>query len=234
MKRIGFLLLLLLIPCAPAAVAEEAVRVYQFTGATQCSEGTGMSLEEAADLLRGQGVKVVAAEMRRLPQDVAELCGAPSGQVNVMQVTAADWSAFVARNSDAGGYGIWVFDEQRVQVYKYDGSLQCGMGRAVSIEEMAKELETAGIDVVASRKDEDGLSHISVCGASTGAINVYVIDRRSLSAARRLGYRLLVTREMIRQIKPEISGSRQVGAAARSLPLVSDQHSGQGPVPLLW
>lgn len=231
MKKILTLLLSL---CATAAVADETITVYQLTGAIQCVDGTGIPPEDAADLLRGQGVTVISAERRKIPQDAADSCGAPLGEANVMKITAADWSAFLAKNPDAGGYGLWVFDESTVQVFKYDGTLQCGMGGEIPLDEMAKELETAGIDVVASRKGTDGLVHINVCGSSTGAINVYVIDRGDLPAAERLGYRLLVTREMTEQIKPKVSEKRQTGMAARSLPLAPIDTPNEGPVPLLW
>lgn len=231
MKRALTLLLLLV---AATASADETVTVYQLTGAIQCVDGTGIPAEEAADLLRGQGVKVISAERRQIPQGIEESCGAPAGEANVVKVAAADWSAFLAKNPDAGGYGQWVFDESTVQVYKYDGTLQCGMGGEIPLEEMAKELETAGIDIVTSRKGTDGLAHISVCGASTGAINVYIIDREALPAAQKLGYRLLVTREMTRQIKPQSAKKRQVGMAARSLPLDPSNATGTGPIPLLW
>jgi hypothetical protein len=217
-----------------AAVAEETVSVYQLTGAIQCSEGTGIPPEEAADLLRGQGVKVVSAERRTLPQDVANSCGAPTGEANVMKVVAVDWSAFLSENPDAGGYGIWVFDENTVQIYKYDGTLRCGMGREISLKEMTKELESSGIDVVTSRKGEDGLTHINVCGASTGSTNVYVIDRGSLPAAERLGFRLLVTRELTQRIKPAGTKPRQMGMAAPSLPQDPEKPREPDPTPLLW
>jgi hypothetical protein len=229
MKKIPTLLLAL---CAAAAIADETITVYQLTGAIQCVDGTGIPAEEAADLLRGQGVKVMSAKRRTVPQDVADSCGAPTGEANVMEIAAADWSAFLAKNPDAGGYGLWVFDESTIQVYKYDGTLQCGMGHEIPLDEMAKELETAGIDVVTNRKGTDGLNHISVCGASTGTTNVYVIDRRAFPAAQRLGYRLLVTRDMTQQIKPTVATKRQVGMAARSLPLAPTK--APGPIPLLW
>jgi len=231
MKQILTLLLSL---CASAAVADETITVYQLTGAIQCVDGTGIPPEKAADLLRGQGVTVIAAERRKIPQDVANSCGAPLGEANVMKIAAADWSDFLAKNPDAGGYGLWVFDESAVQIFKYDGTLQCGMGGEIPLEEMAKELETAGVDVVTSRKGTDGLVHISVCGSSTGAINVYVIDRGALPAAERLGYRPLVTREMTRQIKPKVREKRQTGMAVRSLPQPPGTAPIEGPVPLLW
>ena len=231
MRRI---LKLLLVLCAAAAVADEYVAVYQLTGAIRCVEGTGIPPEQAADMLRGQGVKVISAERRKLPQNGAHSCGAPTGEANVMKVSAPDWSAFLAKHPDAGGYGLWIFDEHEVQIYKYDRTLQCGMGREVSLEEMAGELKTAGIDIVTSRKGTDGLVHIGVCGASTGAINVYVIDRGSLLAAQRLGYQALVTREMTQRIKPSGVKPRQTDMTMPSSSLPADGSNHPDPIPLLW
>jgi hypothetical protein len=230
MKRISTLLLLL---WAAAAAADETVTLYHLTGAIQCAEGTGVPPEQAADLLRGQGVKVISAERRRLPQEVVNSCGAPAGEANVMKVAAADWSAFLAKNPDAGGYGLWVFDESSVEIYKYDGTLQCGMGHESTLEEMAKELESGGIDVLENRKGTDGLVHINVCGASTGAINIYLIDRGSLPAAQRLGFRLLVTQKMTELIKPKIAQSRQADAVEGSPP-IPEESAVTDTVPLLW
>ena len=228
------ILILLLPRWETAAGAEETVSVYQLTGAIQCRQGTGIPPEQAADLLRGQGVTVISAERRKLPQDGIDSCGAPASEANVMKVAAADWSAFLTKNPDAGGYGLWVFDESTVQIYKYDGTLQCGMGHGISLEEMAMELATAGIDLVTSRKGTDGLVHISVCGASTGKINVYVIDRASLPAAQRLGYRLFVTGETIRLIKPGGAQPRPAAMATGVLPPTPGEPPNPGPIPLLW
>jgi len=231
MKIIPIILLLL---WSAGAVAEEILSVYQLTGATQCAEGTGVPPEQAADLLRGQGVKVISAERRKLPQQAADTCGAPTGEANVIEVSAADWSAFLAKNPDAGGYGLWVFDESNIQVYKYDGTLQCGMGHEICLEEMAKELEAAGIHELASHKDTDGLMHISVCGASTGAINVYLIDRGSLPAAQRLGYRLLVSRDMTKSIKPGDGLAPPKTTDEGSPPPAAQESARPDTIPLLW
>jgi len=227
-----------------AALADETVSVYQLTGAIQCVEGTGILPERAADLLRGQGVTVISAERRKLPQEVGKSCGAPVDEANVMKVTAADWTNFVAKNPDAGGYGLWVFDEGTVQVYKYDGTLQCGMGHEITLDEMAKELQGVGIEVASSRKGTDGLLHISVCGASSGTINVFVIDRGSLPAAQRIGYRLLVTHEMTEQVEFRAAPAEQASVAIRPAAAASDNTGAEpleaakqpapAPVPLLW
>jgi hypothetical protein len=77
--------------------------------------------------------------------------------------------------------------EDRVFVYKYDGSLQCGQGKAVSVEAMAKQLK--GIEIFSSNKKSDGLMHIQVCGSATGQANVFEIPAKSLKQAEAKGFK---------------------------------------------
>jgi hypothetical protein len=215
---------------ALTAAAADTVTVYQLTGGVQCADESGMPAEKSADLLRAQGVKVLATGRSRLPLELPQRCGAPTGEANVMRVGAADWSAFMAQNPDAGGYGLWIFDEPRVQVFKYDGTLQCGLGQEISLDDMAKELKGSGIEVLASRKGADGLAHIAVCGASTGAINVFTIRRDVLPAAQKLGYRVLVTPAMVKEIKPHLRRTDSAQLATQQKAVAQDPAT----TPLLW
>lgn len=76
----------------------------------------------------------------------------------------------------------------RVQVYKYDGSLQCGMGKAISVADMQKDLKE--IKVYSSVNKTDGLMRIQQCGTPTGTANVYEIEKKDLEAAKKLGFKL--------------------------------------------
>lgn len=78
-------------------------------------------------------------------------------------------------------------NSDRVLVYKYDGSLQCGMGKAVSLDQMAKEL--SGIPIHSSIKKMDGLMHIQVCGSITGMANVFEIPTTNLKQAEGKGFK---------------------------------------------
>lgn len=215
---------------AVATEQEPTVTVYQLSGAVHCLPDRGMPPERAADLLRAQGVKVTAVGRRMLPLETGGACGAPTGEANVLKVAAADWTAFTTQNPDAAGYGLWIFDSEQVEVYRYDGTLQCGMGQEIPLGKMAQELGDAGIEVSASRKGSDALAHIAVCGASTGAINVYTIPRQSLPAAQATGFKMLVTREMTGQIKPGID--RAPSLQTRPAPRAQDRTP--EPVLLLW
>lgn len=76
---------------------------------------------------------------------------------------------------------------ETVVVFKYDGSLQCGMGKAISVGDM--ELELTGIPVQAREKKPDGLMHIQVCGQPTGMVNAYTIPMVQFAEAERRGFR---------------------------------------------
>jgi len=75
----------------------------------------------------------------------------------------------------------------RVKVYKPDGSLQCGQGKAIPVADMQKDLKD--IAVFSSFNKNDGMMRIQVCGAPTGNSNVYEIDRKNLEAAVKLGFK---------------------------------------------
>jgi hypothetical protein len=74
-----------------------------------------------------------------------------------------------------------------VKVYKADGSLQCGQGKAIPAAEMQKDLKS--IQVYSSATKNDGMMRIQVCGAATGNANVYEIDRKDLAAALKMGFK---------------------------------------------
>src|SRR5712664_557512 len=68
-----------------------------------------------------------------------------------------------------------VFSADTVKVFRYDGSLQCGMGQAVPLDEMAKELTAVNIKVLSREKRVVSGLIIALCGAPTGRANVYEI-----------------------------------------------------------
>ena len=76
---------------------------------------------------------------------------------------------------------------EKIKVYKPDGSLQCGQGKPVSLEEMQKQL--GKIKVYASFKKNDGLMRIQLCGHPTGNSNVYEIHINDLENAIKLGFK---------------------------------------------
>ena len=75
-----------------------------------------------------------------------------------------------------------------VKVYKYDGTLQCGMGQLVKIDEMKKQL--ADCTVYSQERKHDGRLRPQVCRAQTGWANVYEISADDLDKALRNGFKL--------------------------------------------
>lgn len=73
------------------------------------------------------------------------------------------------------------------KVYKYDGSLQCGMGKSVAAKDMQTEL--AGIKVLSAINKNDGLMRIQLCGSPTGNANVFEIAKEDLEKVLALGFR---------------------------------------------
>ncbi len=76
---------------------------------------------------------------------------------------------------------------KRVFIYKPDGSLQCGQGTKLKLEDMKKEL--GSIQVFSSENKNDGMMRIQVCGAPTGMCNVFEIDQKDQEAALKLGFK---------------------------------------------
>lgn len=220
------LLVLSLALAAANLGANETLTIYQFAGQVQCFPGDGVPVAEAADLLRAQGLKVRSAERRHLPIDIGRHCGAPAAEANVLTLSVTDWAAFTAKNPDAGGYGVWTFDDGQVEVYMYDGTLQCGQGEEIPLARQEEMLTSKGIEVLKSHKGTDGFLHIAVCGASTGAINIFAIKPDDLAAARELGFSRLITQEMTEGLM------RPLPRSANSSNSRDDPAT--GAIPLLW
>lgn len=104
-------------------------------------------------------------------------------------------SAFVVAGDDPLAHGPGnpgpSGEPGKIQVYHHDGSLQCEPDSGIPLEQMAAELEAAGIETLDSRTGHDDLARMAVCGAPTGNINIYTIDEADLQAARALGFERL-------------------------------------------
>jgi hypothetical protein len=74
----------------------------------------------------------------------------------------------------------------KIKVYKPDGSLQCDMGKPISIDDMKKELKN--LRVYSEVKLHDGKMRVQLCGTPTGQCNVFEIHRDDLQEAVKLGY----------------------------------------------
>jgi len=221
-----------LVAFAGTALADETISIYQLDGSIHCQVAEVTTPAQAAEILQQAGVKVISSTSRSVPFAVSSACGTPTGKANVIVVDAGDWKKMLRKHPNANGFGVWVFDRSDIQVYKYDGSLQCDRGKEISLEDMARELQENGIEVKASRKGSDGRVHITMCGASTGRLNVYSIATESLPRARELGFALLVTRQMTNEIGVS-STSRRAPALSRT-PRDPRAAAGRGAIPKLW
>lgn len=75
-----------------------------------------------------------------------------------------------------------------VWVSKPDGSKQCQQEGIVALTAMQKELTEAGIKVLGMKKENDGKMHMQMCGADTGALNVFEISVADLKKAEELKF----------------------------------------------
>ena len=78
-------------------------------------------------------------------------------------------------------------NKNKIWIYKYDGSLQCGQGSAITPEAMQKELQ--GIKVFKAESRIDNLMHVQACGTPTGRANVFEIDVSMLESAKKKGFK---------------------------------------------
>ncbi|MFQ5642596.1 MAG: hypothetical protein ACE5FQ_02740 [Thiogranum sp.] len=229
---IGKFIAVSLVVFSGIVLADETISVYQLDGSINCEETEVTTPARAAETLQQGGVKVISSSSRSVPFALPGVCGTPTGRANVLVVDAGDWEKIARKHLDRLGFGVWVFDRQYIEVYKYDGSLQCNRGKETSLRDMARELSDNGIKVRAKRKGSDGRVHITMCGASTGRLNVYTIATGSLPAARELGFELLVTRKMTNEIgAPPVS--RRAPALSRT-PRMPGTAKGKGAIPKLW
>ncbi|UOF01984.1 hypothetical protein [Bdellovibrio reynosensis] len=101
------------------------------------------------------------------------------------QTTVTDASTKSAASAEVATMPSSAVD--RVKVFKADGSLQCGQGKAIPAAEMQKELK--GIKVYSATNQNDGMMRIQLCGSPTGMVNVYEIDRKDLDVALKAGFK---------------------------------------------
>jgi hypothetical protein len=78
--------------------------------------------------------------------------------------------------------------EITVEVYKYDLSRQCEPDSGISLHDMKQELIDAGIDIISARNGSDDKIRVTVCGASTGNLNIYKINEKDLGTADKIGF----------------------------------------------
>src|SRR6266478_1119883 len=130
----------------------DTVKVFRYDGSLQCGMGQAVPLDEMAKELAAVNIKVLSSEKRVVSGLIIALCGAPTGMANVYEIAKDDLPRILTDRQGIKRFRPWVYDGPSIEVAKYDGSLQCEMGRPVSLEEMEKELRAANIAVHAKAK----------------------------------------------------------------------------------
>src|SRR6266853_1340454 len=172
----------------------DTVKVFRYDGSLQCGMGQAVPLDEMAKELTAANIRILSSEKRVVSGFIIALCGAPTGIANVYEIAKDDFPRLPADRQGVKRFQPWVYDGPSIEVAKYDGSLQCEMGRPVSLDDMEKELRVANIAVQAKAKKADGIKHPQMCGASTGSMNVYRITTSYWEKARGLGFVLYIER----------------------------------------
>lgn len=80
-----------------------------------------------------------------------------------------------------------------VFVEKSDDSKQCDATSGINLTDMQKQL--TDMVVYSSTKKSDGLMHITLCGSTTGMLNVYEIAPSDLEKAKMLGFTEVVEQQ---------------------------------------
>jgi hypothetical protein len=96
--------------------------------------------------------------------------------------------------------GVMVYSNPAIaqdstEVYKPDGTIQCERGKEISLTAMARDLRRSGIGILDSRKGHDGRYRMTMCGASTGNINIFSIFLRDFSEAEQIGFQIFTSIE---------------------------------------
>ena len=190
--RLAILAASLAVVMAGTAFSADTVRVFRYDGSLQCGMGQAVPLDDMAKELTTVNIRVLSSEKRVVSGFIIALCGAPTGIANVYEIAKDDLPRIPADPQGVKRFQSWLYEGPSIEVAKYDGSLQCEMGRPVSLDEMEKELGAANIAVQAKAKKADGIQHPRMCGASTGTMNVYRINPSDLEKARALGFVLYI------------------------------------------
>ncbi|MBN4079508.1 hypothetical protein JYT26_02595 [Beggiatoa alba] len=104
------------------------------------------------------------------------------GQVQALEgpLVTADWTV----PNDTWFCGL----TPPVEIYKYNGSLQCEPDDGITIWDMKQELSNAGIEVLDYYQGTDGNAYITLCGSPDGIINIFTIPEPQVPLAKELGF----------------------------------------------
>jgi len=81
-------------------------------------------------------------------------------------------------------------NQESVWVVRDDGAKKCSGDSGESLEQGARELTKAKVNVQQSRKGFDGKMHMEMCGAPAGTVNGYLIPKVDLPIAIQHGFKV--------------------------------------------
>ncbi|MBK9294014.1 MAG: hypothetical protein IPM57_06145 [Oligoflexia bacterium] len=79
-------------------------------------------------------------------------------------------------------------EETFITIFKDSGEKQCQPKSQIPISKMKTQLESAKIPVLEYKTQNDGQMHIQVCGSTTGELHTFLIEKKYLPKAKKLGY----------------------------------------------
>lgn len=79
-------------------------------------------------------------------------------------------------------------DQTKIRVFKADGSKQCQKSKTTDLKVAEAELKKAGVTILSSAKQPDGMMHPQVCGAPTGMANTFEIAPADFDKAKKAGF----------------------------------------------
>jgi hypothetical protein len=200
----------------------DKIRIYALDGSTQCGFSAGVAPDEMAAELRDQDIEVFSANKLLAPIQVVAMCGAPTGMANVFEIALAKLPQAMALGRN---FQPWLFDAVSVEVYQYDGTVQCQDGPGRPVSESVQRLETAGVKVLGSRKDRIGAVP-ALCGWPTGAINVAEVSPEQFAQAQALGFALLSAKGAAAAVHVDSDDFRKM-VHVQKLGLMANQAGGQ-------
>lgn len=79
--------------------------------------------------------------------------------------------------------------QNRIWIYKEDGTLQCEDIKPIPLKTMADQLEKAGIRIFDSKNTPGGFYYPSACGFPKGQVNAFQINKKDLPMAQKLDFK---------------------------------------------
>jgi hypothetical protein len=104
--------------------------------------------------------------------------------MNTLQLTLIAIAAGAISACGGGGGGA---PDASVALYRYLGSVQC-TGGGVSLSALERQLQDAGIGVLAASCGADGNAYAALCGAPDGRIGILEVPEDKAALAATLGF----------------------------------------------